>query len=433
MAAEAIPPRIPVASGDLATAMLRGMANLVLGCRLTFDEHLDADVLSRATRLILDIEPVLGCWFDEGFLSAEWVRCSDLDGAEYFSVVETDDPDRDAAAFHGNRFEPRGPRLAVRLLRSADHDDMCVRMDHLVGDGWSTKKVAYMLAETYSKLLADTTCDPAPNLTPRPSGPDLWDALTPEQQKAAEAGNVIPEIPKWRLGPFHPGSGAGLRIQRMTLGPDEFTAMKSYGKARSATVNDMVLTGMLRALASVWPPAPNATPIISVTSNLRLLVDQPRFDRVCGLSGVVSVSIDHNDGDDFDGTLRRTIEGVRPHRDSLWGAKSLNSSPGRWYRLLGAVMAVLTRATLGNGKFAPMLVNIGVIDDAQLGFGAATPVSAHICGSMPLGAGFGATVSTYRDNLTVWMGNFEEHIAPEMVEGVLARMGEELRTTTIAG
>ena len=122
---------------------------MVLGARLTFSDRLDPQVLARASRLLLDLEPVLGCWWDETPRGADWVRCMGLDEWAVFSLADSDDPDRDSAEFHGTPFHPKGPRLAVSLLRSRDRDDLCVRFDHAAGDGWSAKEVTHLLADTY--------------------------------------------------------------------------------------------------------------------------------------------------------------------------------------------------------------------------------------------------------------------------------------------
>lgn len=137
MTQDAIPATLPATSGDITAAAMDPMFEMVLGSRLTFTQRLDPEVLARAVRLLIDLEPVLGCWFDERLLNAGWIRCTDLEVFPLFSMLDTDNADRDAAEFHARSFEERGPRVAVLLLRSAEHDDLCIRFDHVAGDGWS--------------------------------------------------------------------------------------------------------------------------------------------------------------------------------------------------------------------------------------------------------------------------------------------------------
>ena len=160
-----IPQRLPTAAGDRSTLALSALLNTVLGCRLTFGTRLDENVLRRATRLVLDAEPHLGCHLRESLTTAEWERCETLDARVPFAVVETTNPHDDAVAFHDEPFGETGPRVAVRLLRSGDADDVCIRLDHIAGDGWSTKMLAYLLAQTYTRVLADPDFVPEPNLS----------------------------------------------------------------------------------------------------------------------------------------------------------------------------------------------------------------------------------------------------------------------------
>ena len=74
----------------------------------------------------------------------------------------------------------------------------------------------------------------------------------------------------------------------------------------------------------------------------------------------------------------------------------------------------------------PVVMNIGVLDEGRLSFGDITPVAAHILGSFGRTPGFGVTMSTYRDTLTVWLGAHQEDVDPAINERVLAGMDEEL-------
>ncbi len=166
--------------------------------------------------------------------TAEWERCQALDARVPFSVAETTNPHDDAVAFHDEPFDETGPRVAVRLLRSADADDVCIRLDHIAGDGWSTKMLAYLLAETYSRVLANPDYAPdAEPLEPRPGHADLWAALTPEQRDAAKQGPGM-AMPRWRK-PVSAGPGSGLAARELTLEPPRLAAVREYGRARGAT------------------------------------------------------------------------------------------------------------------------------------------------------------------------------------------------------
>ena len=90
------------------------------------------------------------------------------------------------------------------------------------------------------------------------------------------------------------------------------------------------------------------------------------------------------------------------------------------------VLKAIARLTAGSGKSSPIFTNIGVIDEQRLSFGSDVPVDARMSGPAGFGASFVATVSTYRDTLTVSMGFCESDTDPSAVEGVLHAIDEEL-------
>ncbi len=236
--------RFPATSGDIMAHAMDPMMEMVLGSRLTFSQQLDAQLLARASRLLLDVEPVLGCWWDEKSHGADWVRCDGLDESAVFSTAETEDPDRDCAEFHGTPFNPTGPRLAVLLLRSRDHDDLCLRFDHSAGDGWSAKEVTHLLADVYSRLLDDPDYVPAPRTSPRPDHADVWNALTEEQRQMSANPPSMTNMSQWRMK-ARAGAKDGFVVRTLTLSPERVEVLRAYAHARGATVNDTLIGALI--------------------------------------------------------------------------------------------------------------------------------------------------------------------------------------------
>ena len=268
MSGDTIQARFPATSGDIMAKSMEPMMEMVLGSRLTFDERLDPELLARASRLLLDLEPVLGCWWDEKSRGADWVRCTGLDERAVFSMADSEDPDRDFAAFHGTPFEPHGPRLAVLLLRSRDHDDLCVRFDHVAGDGWSAKEVTHLLADVYSRLFDDPGYVPPPRTSPRPDHADVWNALTEEQRQMAANPPSMTNMSQWRMK-ARPGSKDGLAVRTLTLSPERVVALRAYAHARGGTVNDALISALIRAVESNNPQRPGLKPGVSISADTR--------------------------------------------------------------------------------------------------------------------------------------------------------------------
>ena len=422
MSHDSIPARFAATSGDIASAAMSSMFDMTLGSRLTFAERLDPDVLSRAVRLLLDLEPVLGCWYHETLRNAEWVRCAD--GEVPFRMAESSDLDRDAAAFHAIPFDRRGPRLAALLLRSARHDELCVRFDHVAGDGWSAKEVAHLLAETYTHLLEDPGFVPAPRLSPRPSHADVWNAMS-EEQRASAARPMPMAMSKWRMKSCA-GAGSTFMVRSLGLSADRVSALRAHAHEQGATVNEALIAALVRAAASIFPPQPGVKPGVSISADPRRFAQERTLDRICCVATTQTVLMDYRHGESFDETLQHVVEGVKPHRDSLWSIGSTQTSTPRPV-LLRAIFGLMVGSLRLLHGMALVTMNWGPFDEERLAFGEARPVAAVALGPIPRFPGFAVTITSYRDALTLSMGFRETYIAAGLIERCLDGIDEQLQ------
>jgi NRPS condensation-like uncharacterized protein len=420
----AIPQRFASNPGDEICAAMKPMMEMLLGARLTFAGHLDADVLARATRLLLDLEPVLGCWPHEGFKTIEWVRCNGLDERPACSLAETTDPDRDLEAFYSSGLTERGPRLAVRLLRSADRDDVCVILDHLAGDGWSVKEVTHLLAETYSRLLIDPEHHPIPRGT-RPGPGDSWEALTDEQRAVAKASVPPIVVSKVRLTLPH-GTAETFHFRTLPLPPEKIADLREYAHARGASVNDTLVAAIARSLQALYPQKPGVEIGVALSADVRRLSDGPALRRIANISTVQTALVKATPTQSFAETLAAALAAIKPYRDSLWsvGMHEKPEGPGLWgMRAMFSAITAIAKATHSSGSG---LVNLGSFDDSRLLFGEVRPVAAYATGEILRYGALFALASSYRGTMTLCMGFREKHLAPHAAEQFLARVQSEL-------
>jgi len=423
-----VPSRLPATPSDVAThvAKLFGQ-HMEIGCRLAFDGKLDAAILSRAVRLSLDAEPVLGSALRTGTFRVWWERLPDLDARLPFSVGPSAAPDREAAAYQTAAIDSAGPQVAVRLQQAERGDEVIVSVNHDAADGQGVKQYAYLLASIYSRLLEDPTFTPRPHTLPRPSASDVWDALS-AQQKVAAGKTPKMTMPNWDI-PSKAATGAGRTLRDLQIGPDRFREIKAYAAARSASINAMTLTGFFRAVCRNFPP-PAGRPM-----SLPFTVDHRRYLTDCGDLPVSNLAISlwlgvaRVEGEPFDATLARIAEQLDAWRAAMWGAKSLMQATGLvklGYAPMRLMMGAIGSASAKSGKTSPVFTNIGVLDADRLRFGGMVPVSARLSGPAAFGASLVPTISTYRDTLTVSMGFCESDIDAAVIEEVLRKMDEEL-------
>lgn len=418
--------RFPATGADVAVAITRAVTQHRIGLSLAFDHRLDAERLSRAVRLSLDAEPTLGCSFETDEFKAYWRRMDHLDAAQVFTLLETDDPGERVVAFQAEELGDAGPQAAAGLFRSADRDVLGIKVNHVLADGQAAKQYAYLLADIYTRLGADPSWTPEPDLTARPTGKDVWAHLSPEQRRDAKKAKSW-AMPDWDV-PTIAQSGEGLTYRSLTLGPERFLALKSHGKERGATVNDMLLTAFFRACVRAFDP-PSGKPLsFMCTADLRRYL--PDADRlpISNVSISGSLDIERVDGESFDGTLARVRERMAAWAKTCYGAAPLLGAEKMavlGYKLTKRLLQTTIRLSGRSGKTYPWFTNIGVLDEGRLAFDGRAPIAGSMFGPAALGASIVSTISTYRDTLTVSMGFCAADLDHALVDRVLRVTAEE--------
>jgi NRPS condensation-like uncharacterized protein len=396
--------------------------------RLAFESgSLDPELLSRAVRMSLDAQPVLGCSFRTDESKAYWSRLSALDEKDCFSVFETTDPDGAMDAFQSEEIQDAGPQAVAVLLRAPDADHLGIKISHVLADGQAAKQYAYLLADVYTRLESDPSYAPDPDLARRPTARDVWAQLSPDERREARKAKSWAD-PTWVV-PAKGDSGRGLTFRAASLGPDAFSALKAYGRTHEATVNDMMLTAVFRACVERFDPPPGVPLSLMCTADLRrYLPDSDRLP-IANISISGSLDIERVDGESFDETLRRVRERMLAWARTCYGAgPAVNAErlAGLGYRVTKALLGLTFRMAGSSGKTYPWFTNIGIIDESRLSFDGHLPSSGHMFGPSAFGASVVPVVSTYRDTLTVCMGFCEEDCDASVVEGVLRSMLDEL-------
>ncbi|MDZ4654999.1 MAG: hypothetical protein U1F44_03900 [Coriobacteriia bacterium] len=426
-----VPQRFAATGADAAISITRAVTHHRIGLSLTFaGEQLDADRLARAARLSLDAEPVVGCAFRTDERRAYWERISNLDNATILVQEESADPEARMRSFQAIEITDEGPQAAVALIRASDVDYLGIKTSHVLADGQAAKQYAYLLADTYTRLGKDPSFIPEPNLRARPSGRDVWANLSPQQRREAKKAKSWTKA-TWPA-PAAGNTGQDLTYRWATVPPERFVSLKSYGSERGCTVNDMMLTAVLRACISRLDP-PAGTPLsLMYTADLRRYLPDAASLPISNLSISGSLDIERIDGESFDDTLGRVHGRMEQWAKMCHGAGPLASAErlaGLGYRTTERLLRMAFRAGGAPGKTYPWFTNIGVIDDTRLSFDGMTPDSGFVFGPASRGPSIVPVISTYRDALTVCMGFCESDYDAASVEGLLESIVGEIEDT----
>jgi len=372
-----IPKRIRSAIADRFVSYLSSICDLMIQLELEFHLRLDAERLAKAVDLALDAEPVLGCRFVRQWRRPYWER---LDQHEREPLLLTDDPEEYESFKHASIDTHRGPQVKACLWRSPAGDRLLLKVAHVAADVGGVKEIAAIVSSVYSRLADDPAYRPEPNLK---GSRGLWQVLRNVPWYAYPRiyldflRDTLPQIIGGGVHalPLEDGPRTSLRFIQHLLPADRVTQLAEYGRARQATLNDMVLAAFFRALAVEGKWDGRLRLWVTTTVDLRRwYLPSGQGSAVTNLSGFEYPSLGMKLGDDFESTLRHVCSVTRRQKQHWiglhdWvGLLPLSIVPYDWgdrlYRKV--VREVAKRRTMA----LAYLTNMGAISPESVSFGA---------------------------------------------------------------
>jgi len=405
---------------------------------LQLDGRLDEQRLQRAARLTLDAHPILGCRFVERGWSPRWERMDDPDGGDHFhmSTRTHGDDEYPDAIFHQGLKPNEGPQLQVLVLRGKT-DEVCVLMNHMVGDAHSVVSCANTLARIYRRLGEDPDFRPVPIIENRAAGQVLNELDLPTRMRL------------WGHNPFKPRGNRAWRLP-MDLGDEDhpfgmvrtfksgrLDAVRDFGKSRGATVNDVILAAYFRAVHRVVGEDGRQNKRILVNTGMRQYLKRTPAAEIANLSDFVYCSIGKDIGSGLDGTLALVKEEMDRQKNAYPGLHGLafreivfSLAP---YSLLKAKVMKMAPPQKGHDRknvgLPPSLSNLGVLDGRCPDFGDVGVMNFYQPGPVNFPPSLQMAVSTFRDRLTLCSNSLESKAGGRnrsIINDIYDNMEEEL-------
>jgi NRPS condensation-like uncharacterized protein len=171
---------LTVEPADLAVFTVgRRSGEMVIAMELRFDGRLDEHLLTHASKLLLDAEPILACRLVTDAPTPRWQPVPHVDRS---GLVVTNFREEYQDICRSALNATSNVQVALCLWRREDGNQLLVQMTHEVGDGVGIQRVAARLASIYSGICADTTYRPVPNLRGR-----------------RDFGQILSHVPKLRI------------------------------------------------------------------------------------------------------------------------------------------------------------------------------------------------------------------------------------------
>lgn len=402
---------------------------------MSLSARLDAARLARAARLLLDAEPVLGCWFDTKPRQPVWRWRDDLDRAEWCVVHPDQDPDDLARALLKPAPEHLDQTFRLHLLQRPSGDVLMMWISHLLADSYAAGECAGVLADIYTRLAEDPDYRPEPNQPADATEPWMvditWrDMLRIVRRDITDAIQCRGPVHGFRrpYEEFQTQRGTAAEFVRHRILPERVAALDRAARARRCTRNDLLTTGFLRAFSEFAWQGPGAKAQVGLTVNLRSYAPARDRQPTCSMVGLTRVSVGPELGSTFDDTLAQVTAVLTRQKKALMGA----ANP-LIVRVMGAMSFTRKRAMVlrmvrkdMRQTMVPTFSNAGRLNAARLRFDGVAPDDAGFLVypiSLPL---FLVGAVEYQGAVTLTVCFQPSDLSRERVQQFLKRIVEEI-------
>lgn len=410
-----------------------GLGNFLIQVVMKLDGRLDFDKLSKAVRLSVETEPVLGCRFIEHD-PPYWKRLENIDSSMFCSMEETDNEEKAVRSFLESRLDMNhDPMLKVKLIRSSQNDTLGIKLNHTCCDGAGTKEYVHLLAHIYSCIdNEDSIYVPVPSVRSREDHEKAFKTLG---IKHPELDKSIVESPKtmwafpWKLGRHK--SIPHFAICKLSKG--QLETLSKYGKGRGATINDLILTAFYRAMFKMSQPPYGIPMDIGVTVDLRRYLPNQKADAIRNFSGGVVARLPRLSGESFDGTLSRVKSVMNRKKSKNPGYKNATAAERiekmNFYQFANYIKFISQVSKIQSQNCfycTPGLSNLGVLSKSLIKFGENVVTEAYVIPPVIRAPGFLLVASSYNGILTLSVGFYKGSIYTGYFKKLLDKIKNEL-------
>ncbi|AEY67884.1 condensation domain-containing protein [Clostridium sp. BNL1100] len=430
---------IPADGQDIYNYIARyRIANSQTQVVMKLDGRLDFDKLLKAVRLSFDVEPVFGCCFVKS-THPYWKRINDFDCVEFCTFEETDNPDLAVEKFLDIPLDlNKGPMAKVKLIRSGPTDTLCMKVSHVCCDGTGAKEYFLLLADIYSQIDKESTdYIPIQHIPNKNDRIRLYKALDIDASEAISYYKQKTAHQLWKF-PWRNNQIGATRFVVCKLPNGQLEEMKSYSKARGATINDLILTAVYRAMFKISKPSYGVPVDIPITHDLRRYLPDQKTEAIRNFSGGHITTIARKKRESFSETLSRVMsetkklkDGRMGLEDAVWAeyVESLN-----FYQYINDFKALSLLADMVSynpffdftDKCSIVFANLGFVSKSPIKFGEHTVTDAHILPPVIRAPGILLIATTYNGIITLAVGYYKPSVHRSAMENLLNKVRDEL-------
>jgi NRPS condensation-like uncharacterized protein len=418
----------PVAEQDIFGYLAeKYTSNNQLSCVITFNSTIDDTLLKKAILISLKEQPILACRLIEGDSGLAWKHCNDLTEENYYSILETRDTAAELQKFITEPFHfEQDCQLKVGLFRGTS-DILCVKIHHTCTDGGGLKQYVILLTEIYNQLVNNRQYIRQSSTSGNRSQQQILSL--PIIPNAANSLELAPDTHPMLTFSDNMGKNDRQIFLTETLLPDEFALMTEYARYKGATINDVLLTAYIRALAKVGE-LQDDTLSVNLTVDLRRYLPNRKAETIANLSSGEFITVDQISSDTFNAALSKVLQATQKMKQNYPGVRgmlSLKYLATQQWKEADMFFRHRREQALQSKLSIPYFSNLGVISETPMAFGLAQITECYTVGQALFAPGFIMLVSTYAGSLTIAVNFYQSTTPRSVVEKLLYTMVQELR------
>ncbi len=369
-----IPERFPTRSADRALAGMLGPVTCVIQLEMGFEYKLDEKRLERAVSLIMDRIPFLGCRFVPKRFRPYFERIE----IERFTLFHLTLDQAEFEAFKNERMDFfNGPQIKTYLHRSSSKDRFLIKVSHIVSDAAGVKEIAGELSKIYNHLKYDPDFKPEPILEDYRG---FWQIFrqVPWHAILRIIYNYMCEIygskfpGRSHVVPIQKVSGDKIKLFTKHIDETQFASLNAYAKEMHVTINDVLVTAIIRALSKTGNVKPGKALRLGMAVDLRRYLPGKKARSIANFSSLELFNYGENIEIDFESTLIRVAQKTNKRKSSWLGLSTFVSTYPMLWCLPFCVLKVAGSKGWEIKSSSPnsfdWLTNMGVIQEEKVDF-----------------------------------------------------------------
>ncbi len=395
--------------------------NHVLHFAAEFSDELNYTWVKQVVNLLADAFPLIRCgfkdtyphrpvWVDYGYTSEQMV-----------SLIETEDSSFAVQKFLYQELNlEKGPQMKIGVIREGKTDTICVLMNHMLCDAAGFKEILYKLATTYTCL---------ENQKQIQIGSMIEDRSVRQILKACSLRDRMKiYCSKAQLNPHgdqkfdFEGDLSNPFIEIRKISRQQFLLLKSYAKNHQASVNDIMMTALLRVLFRRF----GDTASLPCAIDLRRFLPEHKAAGACNLMSNLCCYVGPDLGDSFESTLFKVKKQMDVQKNDLGCIKNIALLEKLFTGFPYKIAYDLLKKYFSNPPVA--FTNIGILDKNRLVFGSTKMMDAYMTGSVKYIPNFQVSLTTFDNQATLCVNLYGTQNDRKIIIGFLDDLMRELQS-----